>query len=141
MRVLAIDPGERRMGIALSDELGMLARPAGFLDAEPLEEFMGSLKRTVAENGVGLVVVGMPRNMDGSYGPAATKARELIDALRDVLSVSVKPWDERLTTVQAHRFLRESGRSSRDRKGRVDAAAAAVLLQSYLDAQSASDNL
>jgi putative Holliday junction resolvase len=79
------------------------------------------------------IVVGIPRNMNGTYGPAAEKAREFVAALQQVVAVSVQTWDERLTTVQAHRILIENGVRREKRKERVDQTAAAILLQSYLD--------
>jgi len=81
-----------------------------------------------------LIVIGMPRNMDGSYGPAAEKVREFISALQAVVATPIRTWDERLTTVQANRYLIEASVRRRDRRQKVDKTAAAILLQSYLDA-------
>ena len=133
MRTLGIDHGTKRMGLALSDELGMIAHPMEFFPAEPLAGFLGRLKAIIQEKGVETVVVGMPRNMDGSYGPAAEKAREFVAALKGAISIPVKTWDERLTSAQANRFLIESGMRRDKRKLKVDQTAAAILLQSYLD--------
>jgi putative Holliday junction resolvase len=121
------------MGLALSDELGMIAHPMEFFPAEPLAGFLGRLKAIIQEKGVETVVVGMPRNMDGSYGPAAEKAREFVAALKGAITIPVKTWDERLTSAQANRFLIESGMRRDKRKLKVDQTAAAILLQSYLD--------
>lgn len=133
MRTLGIDHGTKRMGLALSDELGMIAHPMEFFPAEPLAGFLGRLKAIIQEKGVETVVVGMPRNMDGSYGPAAEKAREFVAALKGAITIPVKTWDERLTSAQANRFLIESGMRRDKRKLKVDQTAAAILLQSYLD--------
>ena len=133
MRILAIDHGIKRVGLALSDETGTIAQPLQFLPAEPAAKLWDSLKATVAYRQVDQIVVGIPRNMNGTYGPAAEKTREFVVALRKVLTVPVATWDERLTTVQAHRVLIETGMRRQKRKERVDQTAAAILLQSYLD--------
>ena len=134
MRILAIDHGTKRMGIAVSDELKMLAQPLEFIPAEPFTAFLERLKELIREKAVELILVGMPRNMDGSYGPAALKVREFIAVLNDVLAVPIKVWDERLTSVQANRYLIEGNVRRDNRKEKVDQMAAAILLQSYLDA-------
>ena len=82
---------------------------------------------------VELILVGMPRNMDGSYGEAAARVREFVAVLKESILVPIRTWDERLTSIQAERFLREGGTRGRDQRQKVDQAAAAVLLQSYLD--------
>lgn len=138
MRILALDHGTVRIGVAISDELGMLAHPLDFLPAEPPTEFLDRLKKLVQEREVALVLVGLPRNMDGSYGPAVRKVEEFVILLKETIPIPVRTWDERLTTLQAHRMLAESGKRSKERRGRVDSSAAAVLLQSYLDAQAAN---
>ena len=130
MRILAIDYGTKRVGLALSDETGTIAQPLGFLPASKLFDL---LKETVAERKADEIVVGIPRNMNGTYGPMADKARAFAAALQQAVAVPVKTWDERLTTVQANRFLIQSGMRRQKRKERVDQTAAAILLQSYLD--------
>ena len=133
MRILAIDHGTKRMGIAISDELGMIAQPLEFIPAEPFAEFLKRLKEILSAKEVELILVGMPRNMNGSYGPAASKVQEFVAALKEAVTVPIQTVDERLTSVQAHRLLTEAEVSGRQRKGKVDKSAAAVLLQSYLD--------
>jgi len=133
MRVLGLDYGTKRVGLALSDETGTIAQPLCFLPAEPAAKLLERLKEIVAERTVEEIVVGLPRNMNGTYGPAAEKTREFVAALQQAVTVPVKTWDERLTSVQANRFLIESGMRREKRKERVDQAAAAILLQSYLD--------
>src|SRR5665213_1874271 len=133
MRILAIDHGTKRVGLALSDETGTIASPLQFLPAEPAAKLFERLQGIVGERKVEEIVVGLPRNMNGTYGPAAEKAREFVAALKEVLTVPIHTWDERLTTVQAHRFLIEAGMRREKRKERVDQTAAAILLQSYLD--------
>ena len=133
MRILAIDHGTKRMGVAVSDELGMIAQPMEFIPAEPFAKFLDRLKEILREKQVELILVGMPRNMDGSYGPAALKVQEFVAVLKDAVAIPIKTLDERLTSVQAHRFLTEAEVRGRQRKDKVDKSAAAILLQSYLD--------
>lgn len=133
MRVLALDHGTVRIGVAVSDELKMIARPLEFIPAEPFPEFVERLKVLIREQQADLIVVGMPRNMDGSYGEAAAKVRAFLAALKDVVLVPIRTWDERLTTVSASKALRSGGTKASNQRERIDAAAAAVLLQGYLD--------
>ena len=134
MRILAIDHGTKRIGIAISDELKMIAQPLEYVAAEPLAAFLARLKTLLAEKEVELILVGMPRNMDGSYGPAAQKAEAFAAVLRAAITVPIKMRDERLTTLQANKMMIQ-GKVRRDkRKEKVDQMAAALLLQSYLDA-------
>lgn len=137
MRILALDHGTVRIGAALSDELGALAHPLPFLPAEPVPALLDQLKQLIREREVSLVIVGMPRNMDGSYGPAAQKVEAFVRLLQETILVPIRTWDERLTSLQAHRLLAETGARERERRGRVDSSAAAILLQSFLDAQAA----
>lgn len=91
------------------------------------------LQQLIREKEIGRIVIGMPRNMDGSYGPAAQKVREFMEGLREVVAVPLVTWDERLSSVQTQRMLRQAGHKAKQQKGKVDASAAAILLQSYLD--------
>lgn len=136
MRILALDHGTVRIGVALSDELKILAQPLEFIPAAPFADFLARLRQILKEKEVELVLVGMPRNMDGSHGPASLKVQEFVAVLKESIIVPVRTWDERLTTVQAHRLLAEAGVKGRDRKAKVDRSAAAILLQSYLDGLS-----
>ena len=124
------------MGIAVSDELKMIALPLEFIPAEPFADFLARLREIVKEKEVEMILIGMPRNMDGSYGPAALKVQEFAAALKDAIITPIKTWDERLTSAQANRFLIEADVRRSKRKEKVDKAAAAILLQSYLDAIS-----
>lgn len=133
MRILALDYGTKRIGIALSDELKMIAQPLEFVPAEPFLDFLERLKEIIREKEVELILIGMPRNMDGSYGPAALKAQEFAAVLKNKMAIPIVMWDERLTSAQAQRFLIEGGVRRADRKRKVDKTAAAILLQSYLD--------
>jgi len=136
MRVLAIDHGSKRMGIAVSDEMQVIAQPLEYILAEPLDKFLERFKQILAEKDVGLIVVGVPRNMDGTYGPAATKVQEFVTALKAEVTIPIKTWDERLTSAQANRYLIEADVRRSKRKEKVDKTAAAILLQSYLDSAS-----
>jgi putative Holliday junction resolvase len=135
MRVLAIDHGTKRMGIALSDETMTIAQPLEFILAEPFADFLARLKKLIVEKQVDEILVGMPRNMDGSYGPAALKVQEFVAVLKETIAVPIRTWDERLTSAQANRMLIQAEVRRDKRKQRVDAAAAAILLQSYLDSR------
>ncbi len=137
MRVLAIDYGSKRMGIALSDELKMIAQPLEFIPAEPFAGFLDRLKVLLRQHEVELVLVGMPRNMDGSYGPAALKVQEFVATLKGAITIPIQTWDERLTSVQANRLLIEGNVRRDKRREKVDKTAAAILLQSYLDRSTA----
>ena len=134
-RVLGIDPGEARVGVAVSDDLGMLAHPLETIEVskrDPCDRIveLATQKQAIA------VVVGVARNMDGSFGPAAEKARSLIETpQRRALIAKLFPWDERLTTVSAQRALREAGRKAKSQRSVIDQAAAQILLQSWIDSQ------
>jgi len=136
MRILAIDHGTRRMGIAISDELAVIAQPLEFIPAEPFADFLTRLREILREKQVELILIGMPRNMDGSYGPAALKVQEFVAVLKDAITIPIQTLDERLTTVQAHRALGQAGVRSHNRREKVDRSAAAILLQSHLDIRS-----
>ena len=133
MRILAIDHGTKRMGIAISDELKMMAHPVEFILAEPFSYFLTRLKELLRDKEVEMILVGMPRNMNGSYGPAALKVQDFVAALKGAVTVPIETWDERLTSAQANRFLIEGNVRREKRKEKVDKMAAAILLQSYLD--------
>jgi putative Holliday junction resolvase len=133
-RVLGIDPGEARMGVAVSDDLGLLAHPLETIDVSRHDP-CARIAELARDKQVEAIVVGVPRNMDGSFGPAALKAQELIERLRECVTCKVIPWDERLTTVAAERALREAGRKAKEQRSVIDQAAAQILLQSWIDSQ------
>ncbi len=136
MRILALDHGTKRVGVALSDELGIIAQPLEYISAEPYEDFLVRLQALLQQNQVELILVGLPRNMNGSYGPAAAKVQEFIARLKTAITVPIKTWDERLTSTQANRYLIQGNVRRLERKEKVDKMAAAILLQSYLDSRS-----
>jgi putative holliday junction resolvase len=133
MRILALDHGTVRVGVAVSDELKMIAQPLEFIPAQPWDGFLARLQQILRDKEVELVLVGMPRNMDGSYGPAAQKVRDFVGALQPAIEAPIKTLDERLTSVQANRLLIQASVRRDQRKQKVDQMAAAILLQSYLD--------
>ena len=121
------------MGIAISDELKMIAQPLEFIPAEPFSGFLDRFKALLQEYEVELVLLGMPRNMDGSYGEASIKVREFEAVLKKSITIPIKTFDERLTSVQANRALTQGKAKKKKKRQSVDAMAAAILLQSYLD--------
>ncbi|MFQ6100519.1 MAG: Holliday junction resolvase RuvX [Anaerolineae bacterium] len=137
MRVLALDVGERRVGVAISDPTGTVAHPLQTLVRGSREEDFAAIAVIVAEHDVGLVVVGQPLSLDGTKGLQARRVTRYADALAACLPVRVVSWDERFTTVTADEILRQSRKKKRRRRaragGELDAIAAAVILQSYLD--------
>lgn len=137
MRILALDHGTKRVGVAVSDEMYIIAQPLEYIPPEPFAAFLTRLKQIISEKEIGQILVGMPRNMDGSYGPAAIKVQVFVAALKDAVTIPVKLWDERLTSTQAQRFLIQGGVRRDQRKEKVDKTAAAILLQSYLDSGAA----
>ena len=133
MRILALDHGTKRIGVAVSDELKMIAQPLEFIAAEPFADFLVRLKELIRLKEVELILIGMPRNMDGSYGEAAAKVRQFVTVLKEAITVPMRTWDERLTSAQANRVLIEANVRREVRKEKVDKMAAALLLQGYLD--------
>jgi putative Holliday junction resolvase len=133
MRILALDHGTKRIGVAISDELKMIAQPLEYILAEPFGPFLERLKKILVEKEVDLILIGHPRNMDGSYGPAAHKVETFVGVLKTAITVPIKLWDERLTSSQANKILIQGGVRRDQRKEKVDKMAAAILLQSYLD--------
>jgi len=136
MRLLCLDIGERRVGVAVSDPAGRVATPLKVLPA-PLSADVTPLKRLLEDYEVEVVVVGLPLSMDGSEGPQAATVRAEIAKLARALPVEWRFHDERLSSVAAERIMAEAGADSRRRRGAVDMVAASITLQSYLDAQVA----
>jgi putative Holliday junction resolvase len=133
MRILALDHGTRRIGVAVSDETKTIAQPLEYIPAEPFADFLERLKKILAEKEVDFILIGMPRNMNGSYGPAAEKVQTFVGILKTAITVPTKLWDERLTSKMANRILIQGNVRRDQRKEKVDKMAAAILLQSYLD--------
>jgi putative Holliday junction resolvase len=143
MRALALDVGERRTGVAISDPTGTLARPLESLDRGSRGEDFDAVAALVAEHGVDLIVVGQPLGPDGAEGPQAQRIARYAEAMAAHLSVDVILWDESLTTVAAEEIMRQNRSEKKRRRarsnGELDSFAAAVILQSYLDSQYRDD--
>ncbi len=133
MRIMAIDYGDARTGFAISDASGLLAGETGVLPSRNEDKLLEDLCRIYADRGVERIALGLPRNMDGSEGPRAEKSRALQERL-EARGCQVDLVDERRTTVEAHAILTETGRRGKQRKQRVDAVAASLILETYLNA-------
>ena len=133
MRIMAIDYGDARTGYAISDASGLLAGETGVLPSRNEDKLLEDLCRIYGEKEAGLIALGLPRNMDGSEGPRAEKSRALKERLEE-RGCRVTLVDERRTTVEAHAILTETGRRGKQRKKRVDAVAASLILETYLNA-------
>ena len=132
-QILGLDLGKARTGVALSDELRMLAHPLETIESGSAETVARRVQRIVAGRNVDCVVVGLPRQMNGALGLAAENAQHFIEKLRPLVSCEVVTWDERLSTVAAERALREAGKKTRETRGIRDQVAAQIILQGYLD--------
>jgi putative Holliday junction resolvase len=138
MRILAIDYGSMRIGLALSDPTGTLARPLPFLPAKADGKLAREIAAFVGKEKIELILLGLPRHMNGSLGEAAALVQAFAAILGQATPIRIKLVDERLSTVQASRQLQEAGKNTRSQRGQIDSEAAAVLLQGYLDMQSFS---
>ncbi len=132
-RIAAVDYGRARIGVAVSDELGFLAHPRPFVPARPPQRALRRLVELFKIEEVGLLLVGLPRNMDGTEGASAARARRFGEELATKSGLEVSWIDERLTTVQAQGRLRQAGVAARHSKDKIDSAAAAIMLQTWLD--------
>jgi putative holliday junction resolvase len=136
MTILAIDYGDRRLGLAVSDSTALIAGGLPTLERSgPQQDVTEPLRRLCREHGVERIVVGVPVNMDGSQGPRAKMSLDFAAKLREALGIEAVPWDERLTTVQADRAMLSADLSRGKRRERRDRVAAVLLLQNYLDSQ------
>ena len=136
VRVLALDVGARRIGLAISDALGVTAQGLDTLERTNIREDIARLQALAREREVSLILVGHPLHMSGREGRQAQYVRDFADRLKERTGIPVQFWDERLTTVQASRVLRESGISIRKRARAIDRLAAVLLLESYLDSSA-----
>ncbi|MCI8328302.1 MAG: Holliday junction resolvase RuvX [Oscillibacter sp.] len=132
MRILAIDYGDAHTGVAISDPTGLLAGFTTTITAYRPEVVAEQIAALVQEHGVEELVLGHPRNMDGTRGPRAEKAESLAELLRTSTGLPVTLWDERRTTIDAHQILFSAGKNARQRKKSVDAVAASLILEGYL---------
>lgn len=140
MRYLALDVGDRRVGVAVSDKGGLIASPLTVIKRTSKVSDFAKIARLAREQGVGTLVVGHPLNADGTAGPQAQRIERYADALvaalqAEGLELSMTLWDEYLSTQRAQQAMIASGRKAKDRRARIDAVAAAMILQDYLEAQ------
>ncbi len=133
-RILALDPGTKRIGVAVSDEMGWIAQPLETFERRSLDADVAHIQALVRRHDAREVLMGMPFRLDGRVGPEAESVQRFIDVLEQRLPVPVVAWDERLTSKSAEDLLIEANVSRKKRKGAVDRVAAALLLQSYLEA-------
>jgi putative Holliday junction resolvase len=141
MRILGLDLGSKRIGIAISDELGWTAQGMETLHRHRGKDEVREIREIARQYGVEKIVVGLPRNMDGSLGPQAEMTLGFVQELREMLDVPIITWDERLSTVEATKTLLSADLSRKKRKRKVDMTAAILILQSYLDSQARKERL
>ena len=132
MRVLAVDYGDARTGIAMSDLLCSIVGSTTVIHSRNPEKTLDAICQLVQENGVGEIVMGLPRNMNGTEGPRAELCREFAQRLEEKTGLKVALWDERRTTVEAHQILNDHNYHGKQRKNTVDAVAASLILEGYL---------
>jgi putative Holliday junction resolvase len=137
VRTLALDYGDVRIGVAISDEMGWTAQSVGFIKRSRIEKDLDEIQKIITEYGkVDKIVVGMPFNMDGSEGERVVKTREFMKILENHFMLSVVEVDERLTTWEAEKILIDAKMTREKRKGKIDQVAAAIILQAYLSQTS-----
>jgi putative Holliday junction resolvase len=134
-RVLGVDFGQARIGVAISDELGMLAHPVETIPGARINDAAKRVAEIARERDVERVIIGMPRHMNGELGTAAAEATAFADKLRPLLQCPITMWDERLSTTAANRALRDAGQKTKRTRGIVDQVAAQMILQGYLDSR------
>ena len=132
MKIMAIDYGDAHTGIAISDFTCTLAGYTTVINSRKAEVVVQEIGKIIAEHGVSELVLGYPKNMDGTLGPRAEKAAAFAETLREATGLSVTLWDERRTTIDAHNILMAGGKNAKQRKKTVDAVAAALMLEGYL---------
>ena len=135
MKVMAIDYGDARTGVAISDRTGMLVGQTAVIQSWNREKTAQEIKKKIEDNQVERLVMGFPRNMDGTEGPRAALYREFAAYLAEVTGMEVILWDERRTTVEAHQILNEHNYHGKKRKNTVDAVAASLILEGYLNSR------
>ena len=132
MKIMAIDYGDARTGVAISDLLCSIVGSTTVISSRNTDKAIADIVRLAKENTVGQIVVGLPRNMDGSEGPRAQLCRAFADKLRESTGLEIIMWDERRTTVEAHNILSQHNYHGQKRKNTVDAVAASLILEGYL---------
>ena len=132
MRIMAIDYGDQRIGIAVSDAMAILVGDAWTMKEWKMERAVKKIAEEVKNRGVGLIVLGLPKNMDGTEGERAAISREFGAKLQEATGLEVKFWDERRSSIEAHAILHANGRKEKDHRKSVDAVAASLMLEGYL---------
>lgn len=132
MRIMAIDYGDQRIGLAVSDERAILVGDAWTMKEWNMERAVNRIGKLVTERNIGKLVLGLPKNMDGTEGPRAAISREFAELLRQETGLEVVLWDERRSSVEAHAILHANGRKEKDHRKNVDAVAASLMLEGYL---------
>ena len=132
-RLLGIDYGTVRIGLALSDPTGTLASPLQFLENQSTQQVTQALSELIQTHQITAIIIGLPRNMDGTYGPSAQKVRDFISQIQKDILLPITPIDERLTTAQASKQLMGIGLSQKQLRKKVDSSSACLILQQYLD--------
>lgn len=131
-KIMAVDFGDARTGIALSDLLCSIVGSTTVIHSRNTEKTLEQIKKIASDNSVGEIVVGLPKNMDGSEGPRAQLCREFAAMVEEITGIPVSLWDERRTTVEAHQILNDHNYHGKKRKNTVDAVAASLILEGYL---------
>ncbi len=132
MRIMAIDYGDRRIGLAVSDERAILVGDAWTMNEWNMERAVKRIGKLVTERNIGKLVLGLPKNMDGTEGERAALSREFAELLRAETGLEVVLWDERRSSIEAHAILHANGRKEKDHRKNVDAVAASLMLEGYL---------
>lgn len=135
-RLLGLDVGDKTIGVAVSDELGWTAQGLDTIKRQSKEKDLARLKEWIAKYQIGAIVVGLPKNMNGTIGPRAEMCQSFAQFLQERTSLPVHMWDERLTTMAAERMLISADVSRQKRKNVIDKMAATLILQGYMDAKS-----
>ena len=135
MRIMGLDFGTKRIGVSLSDELYLTAQGADTIYRKDIKADLDEIARVIKDNNVIEVVVGLPISMNGTHSQKTREVLEFVDILSKAITVPVKTWDERLTTVQAQRAMMEAGMNSFKRRHLADKVASGLILQSYLDSR------
>lgn len=133
MRILGLDVGDARIGVSISDELGLMAHGLCVIERKNIKHDIRAIQEIIAENNVEKLVIGLPKMLSGEIGIQAQKVQKFAEKLSKRLNIPIVLWDERLTTVAANRILRECGVSPKKRKKIVDQLAASIILDTYLE--------
>jgi putative Holliday junction resolvase len=141
MRILGLDIGSKTIGVAVSDEMGLIAQGITTLKRKGLHQDVEQLLKVIEEHGVKKIIVGLPKNMNGTLGPSAKMVLSFLEELKKFIDLPIITWDERLSTVAAQRALLEADMSRKKRKRVIDKVAALLILQGYLDSQTRMKNL